>query len=973
MIPPSISHPNSKDTAMYTHHSPTTLPSSTPSLDHHPGEGTSSSSSIPTPATSSNVIYPHLSLLLNPDPKEPSSPPIPSPNGSSPSSSSSSTAPILSPWPRPVIQLPHHPPSHRVTIPPSVDSAPPVLSARPISLPIQANMPHPPLHPPLDPPVHPSPPPPHPYTHSKRPHSACSSSSDRSISSRSSTRSHLSDRSLTHHSPPLQEDPSSPLGPSLPTLLREARDEVVGPCGPSSLPIPPLSSSSTATTTSSSSSIPTNHMNININNDIPFMPRTGSSITTLTQHDSMACMPPPSSSSSSSPPSSSIIPVSITMAVPPKHYQSAPLAPISTLPAPFLPINPSLPTSAMTRSPLYPCIEKPPLGIPFHLRPPAPRPRRSKRRKYTIEQLSILTAAFSKDNATPSLDQRITLGDQCGITERDVQIWYQNRRAKEAKVAIMRKKATRRRLRLQGEKDQGKVTSDNPIQPEVEKMEQQQQQQQQQQDIPTSLPSPIPSSLPTPVKATSPESLPKEKFEGMGIGQESERDSGIEASSIDSTPSSMDGVSTTSGDKAPSSSVSSPSIETSSFLNKSPHPKGKFHADVEPRWLGTSSSSSTTTTPGTTEKESGYMGDHEGGGAQKDRAPFREGMTTQASSGNDAGGSRRDINGSSVASSSSSPYLSSPSPSSESSFHPGANSSESAPTSRRRQDKGKKPSIPLGGLMKRTCSSYDPHGPRSSSTTSTVASYDTKDQGLPLTHSSSTIRRSYIVQGPSSREKRSLDPDPQKDTVTRAPGRGARSEEEERKKRKRRKARRKSRNAIQAHHHYHHYVHHHHHHYHLHPPMIPTSSSSPSSSSSSPPDPASIIPIIHGLPEGSWKWVSKEKDYHTPKITPSSSLPPLSMPVGQRVGSSTEATTHPQEETGRGERLKGSMDPAPKSPSRTLLWVMRGQEAQGEEGMEDSPTPTRQSEVAGSPRSMVKESEDMEEEEKQEETSSRWR
>ncbi|BGP28884.1 hypothetical protein JCM10296v2_000620 [Rhodotorula toruloides] len=54
---------------------------------------------------------------------------------------------------------------------------------------------------------------------------------------------------------------------------------------------------------------------------------------------------------------------------------------------------------------------------------------RPKRKRITPEQLVHLTAVFESTDS-PSFEQRETLADQTGLTNREVQIWYQNRRAK---------------------------------------------------------------------------------------------------------------------------------------------------------------------------------------------------------------------------------------------------------------------------------------------------------------------------------------------------------------------------------------------------------------------------------------------------------------------------------------------------------------------------------------------------------------
>jgi len=58
---------------------------------------------------------------------------------------------------------------------------------------------------------------------------------------------------------------------------------------------------------------------------------------------------------------------------------------------------------------------------------------RKKRKKKTAEQLSELEKEFSC-NPLPSKDIREQLGDSLGLSAREVQVWFQNRRAKVKKT-----------------------------------------------------------------------------------------------------------------------------------------------------------------------------------------------------------------------------------------------------------------------------------------------------------------------------------------------------------------------------------------------------------------------------------------------------------------------------------------------------------------------------------------------------------
>ncbi|ORX95900.1 hypothetical protein K493DRAFT_194539, partial [Basidiobolus meristosporus CBS 931.73] len=52
-----------------------------------------------------------------------------------------------------------------------------------------------------------------------------------------------------------------------------------------------------------------------------------------------------------------------------------------------------------------------------------------KRRKITPEQLEDLLALFEKTDS-PSFEAREKLGKKLNMTNREIQVWFQNRRAK---------------------------------------------------------------------------------------------------------------------------------------------------------------------------------------------------------------------------------------------------------------------------------------------------------------------------------------------------------------------------------------------------------------------------------------------------------------------------------------------------------------------------------------------------------------
>ncbi|KAJ1727214.1 hypothetical protein LPJ61_004693 [Coemansia biformis] len=61
--------------------------------------------------------------------------------------------------------------------------------------------------------------------------------------------------------------------------------------------------------------------------------------------------------------------------------------------------------------------------------PSTSEPKKAKRKRITPEQLKELTAVFDKTD-TPTHDIREELSQKLGMTNREVQVWFQNRRAK---------------------------------------------------------------------------------------------------------------------------------------------------------------------------------------------------------------------------------------------------------------------------------------------------------------------------------------------------------------------------------------------------------------------------------------------------------------------------------------------------------------------------------------------------------------
>ncbi|KAJ1927402.1 hypothetical protein IWQ60_002952 [Tieghemiomyces parasiticus] len=72
-------------------------------------------------------------------------------------------------------------------------------------------------------------------------------------------------------------------------------------------------------------------------------------------------------------------------------------------------------------------------------------PAKPKRRKITEEQLKLLTEVFAQTD-TPNYEIREDLSKRLHMTNRDIQVWFQNRRAK-----VNRERANAQALRYQGE------------------------------------------------------------------------------------------------------------------------------------------------------------------------------------------------------------------------------------------------------------------------------------------------------------------------------------------------------------------------------------------------------------------------------------------------------------------------------------------------------------------------------------------
>ncbi|KAG0208416.1 hypothetical protein BGX28_000634 [Mortierella sp. GBA30] len=102
-------------------------------------------------------------------------------------------------------------------------------------------------------------------------------------------------------------------------------------------------------------------------------------------------------------------------------------------------------------------------GTATQQQPPAvEQPKKAKRKRITPEQLEDLVGLFEKTD-TPSFEIRESLAKKLGMTNREIQVWFQNRRAKANRVKINEQAALHHQQHLQ--------------------MQQQQQQQQQQQHL----------------------------------------------------------------------------------------------------------------------------------------------------------------------------------------------------------------------------------------------------------------------------------------------------------------------------------------------------------------------------------------------------------------------------------------------------------------------------------------------------------
>ncbi|KAJ2034942.1 hypothetical protein H4S04_009052, partial [Coemansia sp. S16] len=74
--------------------------------------------------------------------------------------------------------------------------------------------------------------------------------------------------------------------------------------------------------------------------------------------------------------------------------------------------------------------------------PGTAEPKRAKRKRITAEQLKALTAVFENTD-TPTHDIREILSKKLGMTNREVQVWFQNRRAKYNRLRLEQQRQMR--------------------------------------------------------------------------------------------------------------------------------------------------------------------------------------------------------------------------------------------------------------------------------------------------------------------------------------------------------------------------------------------------------------------------------------------------------------------------------------------------------------------------------------------------
>ncbi|KAF9425661.1 hypothetical protein BGZ94_007343 [Podila epigama] len=81
------------------------------------------------------------------------------------------------------------------------------------------------------------------------------------------------------------------------------------------------------------------------------------------------------------------------------------------------------------------------------------QPKKAKRKRITTEQLEHLVGLFEKTD-TPSFEIREGLAKKLGMTNREIQVWFQNRRAKANRVKINEQAALHHQQHLQMQQQQ---------------------------------------------------------------------------------------------------------------------------------------------------------------------------------------------------------------------------------------------------------------------------------------------------------------------------------------------------------------------------------------------------------------------------------------------------------------------------------------------------------------------------------------
>lgn len=81
--------------------------------------------------------------------------------------------------------------------------------------------------------------------------------------------------------------------------------------------------------------------------------------------------------------------------------------------------------------------------------------KNKKRQRATKEQVEVLRKEF-EDNSTPDANKRMEIGDRIDMTERSVQIWFQNKRAKVKQQMQKQKEQQQQHMALYGENGGGR-------------------------------------------------------------------------------------------------------------------------------------------------------------------------------------------------------------------------------------------------------------------------------------------------------------------------------------------------------------------------------------------------------------------------------------------------------------------------------------------------------------------------------------